>query len=95
MHVLEQMWGNEMPPAQDPVQAVMIDAVASDDEQGRDDGLVVQGDGLSLDVLQQLLRAAGSAQERLLLLPPNLTQRLVGRIMNTSTLPIQEFKTGI
>ena len=92
--VLEVIWGDELPPSPDPVQTVMTDAVHSDDEQGRDDGLVVQGDALTLDVLQQLLRAGGSVQERLLLLPPDLAQRLVGRVVDASPPPAEEFETG-
>lgn len=93
--LLKQMWGDELPPTADPVQSVMTDAVDADDEQGRAGGFVVQGDALTLDVLQQLLHIGGSAQDRLLLLPPDLAQRLVGRIVGTSPLsPNRKFGTG-
>jgi len=82
--VLQRLWGDEMPPAQDPVQTVMTDAVLADDDHGHARGLVVQSDALSLDVLQQLLCSRGPVQERLLLLPPGLAQRLVGRVVSTS-----------
>ncbi len=91
---LEEMWGDELPPSADPVHTVMTDAVHSDDEHGRDSGLVVQGDGLSLDALVVLLRAHGSVQERLLALPPALAQRLVGRVVDASVGPDSEPRVG-
>jgi alkanesulfonate monooxygenase SsuD/methylene tetrahydromethanopterin reductase-like flavin-dependent oxidoreductase (luciferase family) len=82
--VLRLLWGDELPPGQDPVQTVMTDAVHIDDEHGRAHDLIVQGDGLTLEVLHRLLRARGPLQDQLTLLPPHLIQRLSARIVEVS-----------
>ncbi|WP_380156135.1 hypothetical protein [Kineococcus sp. R86509] len=82
--VLRLLWGEELPPGQDPAQTVMTDAVYIDDERGRALDLIVQGDGLTLEVLHQLLQARGSLQDRLLLLPPDLADRLTARVVEIS-----------
>lgn len=90
IHALQQLWGEGMPATGDPVHVVMTDAIYSDDERGRDRGLIVQGDGLTVHVLQQLLRAKGPLQEQMLLLPPHLAQRLAGRVVESSLPQVQE-----
>ncbi|MFB9376644.1 hypothetical protein ACFFKU_04475 [Kineococcus gynurae] len=58
---LEALWGDELPPTADPVRDVLADAIAVDDQAGREGDLVVQGDQLSLTVLVTLLHRAGSS----------------------------------
>nr|WP_246315342.1 PAS domain-containing protein [Kineococcus aurantiacus] len=48
-----------MPPTADPTLSIFLDALLVDDERGRDLGLLVQGDGLTREVLLELLRRAG------------------------------------
>jgi hypothetical protein len=81
-NVLRLLWGDELPPGQDPVQTVMTDAAHIDDEHGRAHDLIVQGDGLTVEVLHRLLMARGPLQDQLMLLPPHLIQRLSARIVD-------------
>lgn len=86
-HLLKELWGDELPPAPDPELAVLTDALALDDDQGREQELVTQRDGLTIEVLHQLLRARGPVQERLLLLPPSLQRQLIEKVVNSSQPP--------
>ena len=68
--VLRDMWGDELPASKDPVLDILIDAVAIDDEFGRQHHLVVQGDGLSQEQLRAALHesvGSGSAVARTVL----------------------------
>ncbi|GAB3469236.1 PAS domain-containing protein [Kineococcus endophyticus] len=56
MHLLQQLWGDDLPPGPEPELTVLIDAVAGDDHMGAQDGYVVQSDRLSYDALAVLLR---------------------------------------
>lgn len=91
---LRLLWGDDLPPGPDPVQTAVVDAVQLDDDRGRTRDLVVQGDGLTLDVLHQLLQARGALQDRLLLLPPDLAQRLAARIVDVSVDPGERSRVG-
>jgi len=73
---LEALWGDELPDSPDPVTTVLVDAVAVDDQQGRDDGLVVQGDGLTYAELARVL-ADVRPPAALHRLPPGLRAHLV------------------
>ncbi|WP_432572328.1 hypothetical protein [Kineococcus sp. SYSU DK005] len=73
---LVELWGEELPPGDDPVVAVLDDALTLDDDHGRADGFVVRGDALALPVLRAVLAAEGGLRERLALLPEELRQRL-------------------
>ncbi|WP_432563743.1 PAS domain-containing protein [Kineococcus sp. SYSU DK003] len=66
-----------MPPTVDPTLSIFTDAVLIDDERGRDQGLLVQGDDLTHEVLMQLLDRAGPSAWRLL--PPALAAVLAAR----------------
>jgi len=73
--VLEALWGDELPDSPDPVITVLVDAVAVDDQRGSDDGLVVQGDGLTYLELARVvadIRSPATLQR----LPPGLRATL-------------------
>jgi len=72
---LVALWGDDMPPTGDPVQSILTDAVAVDDQRGVDAGLVVQGDGLSLRALATALAATDSTA-RWAALPVGLLSRI-------------------
>ncbi|NAZ83476.1 hypothetical protein GTR02_16795 [Kineococcus sp. R8] len=74
---LEALWGDDLPDTPDPVTTVLVDAVAVDDQLGVDDGLVVQGDGLTDAHLARVLAEVRSAAT-LEQLPPRLRARLAG-----------------
>ncbi|MEZ0165241.1 hypothetical protein AB2L27_10775 [Kineococcus sp. LSe6-4] len=74
---LEALWGDELPDAPDPVLTVLVDAVAVDDQQGVDERLVVQGDGLGYEALARVLADVRSSAT-LHLVPPALRARLAG-----------------
>jgi len=64
---LEEVWGNAMPDSQDPVITVLVDAVAADDLFGAERGLVVQGDGLTYQLLAEVVhRCVGLRPESVL-----------------------------
>jgi hypothetical protein len=88
--LLKDLWGDELPPAPDPELTVLIDALALDDDHGREQELVTQRDGLTIEVLHRLLRAHGPVQERLLLLPFSLQHQLVERVVYSSRPPPQQ-----
>lgn len=73
---LVELWGDDLPPAGDPVLAVLSDAVALDDQQGIEDGYVVLGELLPVAALAQLVRGEGSLADRLSLLPAALRLRV-------------------
>jgi len=73
---IRELWGDEMPPTEDPPLTIFTDAVALDDQHGSADGLVVQGDGLRLEVLARLLADGPDPAQRLALLPVGLRQRV-------------------
>ncbi|MBB2903202.1 PAS domain-containing protein [Kineococcus radiotolerans] len=89
-----EMWGDDMPPTTDPTLSIFTDAVLIDDERGRDQGLLVQSDGLTHEVLLQLLREAGPSFWQLL--PPALTAWLTTRSADISlrTLELTEPAPG-
>ncbi|MEZ0491025.1 PAS domain-containing protein [Kineococcus sp. TBRC 1896] len=61
--VLRDLWGDEPPPGPDPELAWLVDALAVDDAHGREDGLVVHGDGVALSSLADWLGAPRFAEE--------------------------------
>jgi hypothetical protein len=65
--MLTGLYGDELPVGDDPLLTALVDALATDDEGGARDGLVVQGDGLSRAVLGELVRAAGRGFDTTLL----------------------------
>lgn len=69
------IWGEEVSsePADQP--AIAKDAISLDDQYGRAAGLVVRGDGLSVEVLLEAL-ACGDLERGLSLLPPELAERV-------------------
>lgn len=87
--LLLELWGDELPPSPDPQLTVLTDALALDDERGRRRRIITQGEGLTLEVLHQLLRAREPIQQRLLLLPPGLQQQMAERVVASSRLPVQ------
>lgn len=74
--VLVDLWGEELPPGQDAVVRILSDAVVVDDEAGSAAGVVVQSDGLPVDVLTELVWGSGGSSTRLALLPGGLRSRL-------------------
>ena len=74
--LLVQLWGDRPPPSSNPQLTTLVDAVAGDDEHGREDGLVVHGDELSHQRLVRALRHRGSLEEALGELPDRLADRL-------------------
>jgi len=72
--LLDGLWGDESPPGRDPRLTVLVDALTGDDESGRAEQVVVQGDGLSYRQLAAAVRAGeGSGAGHL---PPGLVGRL-------------------
>ncbi|NAZ83606.1 hypothetical protein GTR02_17480 [Kineococcus sp. R8] len=57
--MLDTLYGDELPVGDDPLLVALVDAIATDDAGGAGDGLVVQGDGLTREVLAELVEAAG------------------------------------
>jgi len=57
--MLTGLYGDELPLGDDPLLTAVVDAIATDDDGGTRDGLVVQGDGLTRAALAELLQAAG------------------------------------
>jgi len=82
---LEALWGDELPDSPDPVTTVLVDAVAVDDQRGSDDGLVVQGDGLSYAELARVLADVRSPTT-LQRLPPGLRAHLARLLPSASRL---------
>jgi len=70
------LWGDELPPGPDPVRTLLADGTEVDDANGRRAGLVVQGDELTLPVLQRVIDAAADPAAVLDLLPEGLAARL-------------------
>ncbi|WP_432548648.1 PAS domain-containing protein [Kineococcus sp. SYSU DK004] len=73
--LLRDLWGDELPRTVDPALTLIEDALALDDESGREDRVVVQGDGLTHEALAALLRLVPVTAARRLL-PPDLLGRL-------------------
>lgn len=83
--VLRDMWGDELPTSMDPVLDILIDAVAIDDDFGRQHHLVVQGDGLSQEQLRAALResvGSGSVVARTVLAGLGGTSRRLVRTVH-------------
>ncbi|NIZ89826.1 hypothetical protein [Kineococcus rubinsiae] len=80
---LEALWGDQLPDSPDPVTTVLVDAVAVDDQLGLDDGLVVQGDGLSCAALARIVADVRSPAV-LHRLPPELRAR-IARLLPSAT----------
>ena len=76
---LVALWGDDLPPTNDPVLSILCDAVAVDDQFGVAGGLVVQGDRLDVHTLAAVLTAPDVAA-RLAALPAGLRER-VGRAL--------------
>ncbi|MEZ0493972.1 hypothetical protein AB2L28_17185 [Kineococcus sp. TBRC 1896] len=62
--LLGDLWGDELPPSADPWLTLVQDALALDDEAGRERGCVVYADALHLDVLADVLAEALRAHPR-------------------------------
>lgn len=73
---LVRLWGNDLPPGSDPLRTLVLDGTAVDDENGRRGGLVVQGDGLSLTALRQLVASTTDSARALEVLPALLAARV-------------------
>ena len=84
---MRELWGDEMPPAEDPPLTIFADAVALDDQHGTADGLVVQGDGLRVEALARLVGDAPDVAARLAVLPAALRRRVAGLIEETAGQP--------
>ena len=69
--LLEQLWGEDLPPGPDGALTLVIDALAADDDLGAQQGVVVHGDGLTHHVLRRLLDRV-PLEDRLRLIPPRL-----------------------
>lgn len=74
--LLVQLWGDRPPPSPNPQLTTLIDAMAGDDEHGRDDQLVVHGDNLTYRQLARALQHRGSDAQALTELPTDLARRL-------------------
>ncbi|WP_380260632.1 PAS domain-containing protein [Kineococcus sp. GCM10028916] len=83
--LLQDMWGEEMPATPDPPFTILLDAVALDDEAGRGRRLVVQGDGLSYELLAQVVNLLPATTRKQL--PRPLQQHLELYLPPTASLP--------
>lgn len=81
---LRDVWGTELPPGPDPTLTVMTDAVAFDDDHGRNLALVVQGDQLPLTAVLALVVGVGTVADRLAVLPPALHARVAPLVVDVS-----------
>lgn len=81
---VREIWGDELPPSQDPELTALIDALSTDDDLGRRRGLVVQADGLTVTALRALLDASPpAARDRLLAtVPQDLLLRVLAPVGN-------------
>jgi len=75
--LLNALWGDLPPLGLDPQLTTLIDAVAGDDDHGRNAHLVVHGDGLTYHQLADALLTEGSRLHALSRLPSDLRDRLV------------------
>lgn len=73
---MRELWGDEMPPGPDPVTTALVDALATDDDRGRRQGLLVQGDAVPFSLLTRLMTTSPVGQEVLHELPPGLRARI-------------------
>lgn len=73
---LRELWGDQLPPGEDAVITVLVDGVLVDDEAGSAVGLVVQSDGLAVEVLSEVVWGDGDGPARLARLPESLRNRL-------------------
>lgn len=83
---LVALWGDDLPPTNDPVLSILCDAVAVDDQFGIAGGLVVQGDRLSVTALTAVLTAP-DVETRLAALPPGLRGRVSRALQDGRTAP--------
>jgi hypothetical protein len=85
--LLQDLWGDSPPPSPDPQLAILIDAVAGDDEYGRAAHVVVHGDGLTYQHLIQALMDPGPRSVALAKLPPPLVRRLAASGVGANVSP--------
>lgn len=76
LHLLRELWGDELPDGPEPELTVLIDAVAGDDHLGAQDGYVVQSDRLTYDALALLLRRCSTPDVAAGALPRELLSRV-------------------
>ncbi|PRY16872.1 hypothetical protein [Kineococcus rhizosphaerae] len=93
-YALEALWGDELPPGEDPVTAVLADAVVADDEAGRETGHVVTGDQLEVSALAELIALPGDARERAARLPGGLRSRVEALLVPPPTAPLLAVAEG-
>jgi hypothetical protein len=51
---LSALWGEGLPPGEDPYERVAEDALLMDDQKGREDGLIVHGDEVAAEPEQSV-----------------------------------------
>lgn len=88
---LRSLWGDELPPGVDPVTTVLVDSLALDDDQGRRQGLLVQGDAVPFHLLTKLMTTSTIGRDVLEELPPALRARIDLAVATVSPLTMQEW----
>jgi PAS domain-containing protein len=73
---LEALWGDQLPPGPDPRTTELVDSLALDDDLGRRNGLLVQGDSIPFHLLVRLLATSTVGQSVLAELPAQLRARI-------------------
>lgn len=73
---LEALWGDDLPPGPDPRTTELVDALALDDDHGRRNGLLVQGDSIPFHLFVRLLSSSPVGEAVLAELPSELRARI-------------------
>ncbi len=77
--VLQNFWGDALPPGPAPWQRIVADALEVDDDLGEKAGLAVQSDELDLSVLEEVLSYVPRQASLQALLSPALRERIAQR----------------
>jgi len=95
IEVLQQLWGDELPPGPNSTLTAVTDAVGVDDELGAADHLVGQADGLTYELLAALWRHhAATTRGTSTFLARQLPWPLTDRLRSLDLLPHDEAVTG-
>lgn len=82
---MHELWGDEMPPGPDPETTALVDTLAIDDDRGRRQGLLVQGDAVPFHLLTRLMSTSPLGLDVLHELPPVLRARIDLALATDST----------